>query len=191
MITNQVGPFASLEMIAEHPGQPQLAIRQGPGAASLSWRELDVGHAHSSALPLQSSSLSLVLLNHVIADGEEPELQEACRVLQPGGRLFILGLNRYGLRYVRRRTRGALPGLRPLSVRARLEALDMRVLVMHAAGFLCGARPAIVSRGFTRVLTPLADLFLIVAKPVEPRIMNPVSKSKLRAVAAPSALAGR
>ena len=67
----------------------------------------------------------------------------------------------------------------------------MRVLIMHAAGFLCSARPANMSRGIARVLTPLADLLLIVAKPVEPRIMNPVAKTKLRAVTAPSALAGR
>ncbi len=172
-------------------GRPMLRIASGSSPSELKWEDLVVATASSQSLPLQDGSAGLVLLNHVVADGREPELEAGCRLLQPGGRLLILGLNRLGFRYLHSRSKRDFPGMRPLAIRARLESLDMRILVMHAAGFFCSERPQSMNSGLWRILIPLADQLLIVAKPAEPRIMNPVSTTKLRAVASPSALAGR
>jgi hypothetical protein len=67
----------------------------------------------------------------------------------------------------------------------------MEIFSLIAAGFLGGERPRQMIRGPARILIPLADLFLLIARPVAPRIMNPLSESKVRAVGVPSAMVGR
>lgn len=151
-----------------------------------------VARANSALLPVQTASLGAVLLVHLVADGKEEVLEEACRTVQPGGFVLILGLNRLGLRHLTKRSGGRLPAMSPLAVRGRLENLEMNVISTLAAGFLCGDRPGDLNRGPARMLIPLADLLLIVAQPVTPRIMTPLSEEKkIRTVGAPSALAGR
>lgn len=151
-----------------------------------------VARANSALLPLQTARLGAVLLIHLVADGKEEVLEEACRTVQPGGFVLILGLNRLGLRHLTDRSGRRLPAISPLAVRARLEELEMNVISTLAAGFLRGDRPGDLNRGPARMLIPLADLFLIVARPVTPKIMTPLAEEKkIRAVGAPSALAGR
>lgn len=171
----------------------ELALRLAAGSAEadLEWGEFVVARSGTQSLPFQNDSFGAVVLCHMISRGEEIELAEACRLVQPGGRLFILGLNRLGLRKLTGRSLRSLPAISPLAVRSRLEALEMSVLGLHGAGLMRSEWPKTMSRGAARIFIPLADLFLIVAKPMEPKILNPLKKRKLRGVAAPSAVVGR
>jgi SAM-dependent methyltransferase len=45
----------------------------------------------TAALPFRDDAFDAVLLHHVFADGREPELDEAWRVLAGGGDIFVLG----------------------------------------------------------------------------------------------------
>lgn len=189
VIFSPAAPGPELQSLVQSRGAPALRLASN-GGADLEWGAIPVARTSSRALPLQTATFGAVMLCHVLARGDEPELAEACRVLQPDGRLFIVGLNCTGLKYWRTRSSMGLPGIRPLALRARLEALDMKVLRLHAAGFLQSERPRRMNHGLGRILVPFADMCMIVAKPVEPKIMNPLSKSRLRTVGAPSALAG-
>jgi len=189
-IFSPAAPSPDLQSLVQSRGAPALRLAFADGA-DLEWGGIPIARTSSRALPLQTAMFGAVMLCHVLARGDEPELAEACRLLQPGGRLFIVGLNRSGLRYWRTRLSVGLPGMSLLALRARLEALDMQVLRLHAAGFLQSERPRHMNRGAARLLVPFADMCMIVAKPVEPKIMNPLAKSELRTVGAPSAWAGR
>lgn len=167
-----------------------LKLEEGEGTRPIEWEGRTIAKTKSDTLPLQSESLDLVVLSHVIARGDEALLAEACRMLRPGGSLLVLGLNRQGWRFHRQDRAAALPGIHALAVRERLEELDMNWKAMHAAGFLGGDRPRRLDRGLAQILMPVADLQLIVARPAEPRVMNPIAESRMRAVGAPSALAG-
>lgn len=179
-----------LEKLLERCGGLDLRMATDAATPTLCWGELPAARTSKEAMPLQSESIAAVVLCHVVARGEEGILREACKTLQPNGRLFILGLNRWGARYLAGKSNHGLPGISPLAVRKQLEGLDMEVSGLFAAGFWRGEKPGRMNRGLARILVPLADLFLIVAHPKEPRIMNPISKTKLRAMGAPSALAG-
>ena len=174
----------------ERCGGLDLRIETDARDTMLQWGEVPVARVSSDSLPLHSDRFAAVVLCHVVARGDEDVFEEACRALQPDGRLFILGLNRLGARYLAGRSRHGLPGISPLAVRNRLEDLDMQVCGLYAAGFWQSEKPRQMNRGLARALVPLADLFLLVAQPVEPEIMNPIQSSELRAVGAPSALAG-
>ena len=114
-------------------------------------------------LPFQDRSFRMVVLHHVVSDGQEEELAEACRVMRHDGVLILLGLNRMGWRY---RSQGAvrrLPGIAPLKVKARLEALGMKMHGFAGAG-LCGMKkPVFMNSGLGGLGAPLADLVLLQA----------------------------
>jgi len=89
---------------AERPGQPWLRLMPIGGLAVLGERELPLfvagGHFHGPMrcalpLPLASESVGTVVLQHVADGSVVPEaiLEEAARVLVPGGRLWLLTLN--------------------------------------------------------------------------------------------------
>jgi SAM-dependent methyltransferase len=190
VIFNQAASPPDLELGEGSNQGLALQLKSGMPTAHLRWGDLPVSRICSGELPLQTSSLGAVFLSHVISNGEEPELAEACRVLQPGGLLLILGLNRYGMRHLTTRSDSGLPGIRPLTVREHLEQFDMNVQIMLAAGFCRRQSPGQMNRGIARLLIPVSDLLLIVARKYEPRLATPVSRRRLRAVRAPSVLAG-
>ena len=190
VIFNQAVPPPDFELSGGYNEGMALSLKSGLEEVRLLWGETTVGFTSSADLPIQSSSLGAVFLSHIVADGSEPELEEACRVLQPGGMLLIMGLNRYGVRYLKDRTKSGLPGIRPLLVRERLEQNEMSVKRMLAAGFFNSARPGRMNTGPGRALVPVSDLLLIIARKYEPRLFTPVSRRQLHTARAHSALAG-
>ncbi len=190
VIHHKEAPPPDFELSGGYNEGLALLLRSGVGEARLRWGEVTVGLTCSGELPIQSASLGAVFLSHVVGQGTEPELAEACRVLQPGGMLLIMGLNRYGARYLSERKKKQMPGIRPLAVRERLENYDMNVQRVLAAGFLKSQYPKRMNSGLARVLIPFADLLLIVARKYEPRLFTPVTRREMRAARAHSALAG-
>jgi SAM-dependent methyltransferase len=190
LLHNPLAPCPKPETFALGANALELVMDADPEDALIRCRNMPVARASRRSLPLQSDCFGLVILSHLIGIGDESELEEACRILRADGFLLILGLNRYGLRRLTGRSEEKLPGMRALAIRQQLEQLDMEIFSLIAAGFLGGERPRQMIRGPARILIPLADLFLLIARPVAPRIMNPLSESKVRAVGVPSAMVG-
>lgn len=178
------------ELAGEH-ARLSLELECSRSPAELRWGRLAVARSCSRDLPFHDASMTTVLLYHVVAAGDEPELEEACRVLQPGGRLLILGLNRLGWRYLRQRGSGPLPGIRPLRLRERLEMLDFSVDGLHAAGFLSREWPRQANSVSARLLAPILDCFLITATHSDARAADPPRKARLWAAGVHSAAASR
>ncbi|PJK00878.1 hypothetical protein CO641_02645 [Lysobacteraceae bacterium NML91-0213] len=128
------GEDAMLERtLAERPSPPWLwlapVVRHAPdeacGRGLCLWRGAQ-GWAGAvrcgTALPLPSETMRVVILQHVVRAGGEDDdlLEEAARVLEPGGRLWLLTLN--PLSPYRWRWRGqGLRAAEPLGWRRRLR----------------------------------------------------------------------
>lgn len=157
-----------------HPGAPLFdplllhSATHGYGV-SLSLRQDDSGgpgqgvRCRSAQLPFQDGVFNMVVLHHVIGDGAEPELAEAVRVLARNGVLLLLGLNRLGWRYRAQEGSPRLPGLAPLKVKARLDAIDMVMQGFAGAGLAGRQRPVFLNDGLLGLATPFADLVLLQA----------------------------
>jgi SAM-dependent methyltransferase len=141
----------------------------------------------SSSLPFQSHVFRMVVLHHVIGDGTEPELEEACRVTARSGVLIVLGLNRNGWRY---RTQGAirrLPGLAPLAVKDRLEQLGMKMQGFAGAGLLGRRKPRFMNTGLGGLGAPLADVVILQATHRNSAAVTPLRFRKPRTAVVQSA----
>ena len=151
---------------------------------SLSQRELKGAgqkvSCESARLPFQDGVFCMVVLHHVVSDGHEQELAEACRVLSRSGVLILLGLNRQGWRYRGQERIRHLPGLAPLRVKTQLEQLDMTMQGFAGAG-LCGMRrPVFMSRGLSSLGAPVADLVLLQARHRDSPEVTPLRFRKSR-----------
>ncbi|HET6591499.1 MAG TPA: hypothetical protein VFG48_01155 [Xanthomonadales bacterium] len=141
----------------------------------------------SGQLPFQDRVFSMVVLHHVVGDGDEAELAEAVRVLSRNGVLLLLGLNRMGWRYRAQGRAQPLPGLAPLRVKGRLERLGMTMQGFAGAG-LCGRpRPAFMGTGLSGLATPLADLVLLQARHRDSPEVTPLGFRKHRSSVVQSA----
>ena len=62
------------------------------------WQASNI-HCDFNALPIPNKSMDVVVLHHALSNSANPieVLREVDRILVPGGRLFILGENRYSL----------------------------------------------------------------------------------------------
>lgn len=180
--------------------------------AAGSWlrqRGLPVARCAIESLPLENECLGVVLVSQAAWVASGDWLEELCRVLKPGGTLLVSGVNRFGLGGLGRGARVAPavkePAARGLSnaannssratlsalaLRKQLENQDMRVTGLFGAGFLRGPSPRDMSVGLARLLAPLADVLLLEARKAEPPSSRLVLDSRMRAVGAPSALAG-
>jgi SAM-dependent methyltransferase len=141
---------------AERPGQPWLRLMPTDGLAPVGERELPLfvagGAFHGPVrcalpLPLASESIGTVVVQHV-ADGSvlpDALLEEAARVLVPGGRLWLLTLNPlapYRGRWMRQGPRAS----EPVRWRRRLRA--------------AGLEPEAVSQGVGPRWTPIPNATL-------------------------------
>lgn len=134
----------------------------------------------SSQLPFQDRVFGLVVLHHVLENGDEPELAEAVRVLRRGGVLLILGLNRFGWRYRRQDASSRLPGLAPLCITRRLRAMGMVMQGSAGAGLAGQSAPPFMSRGASRLGLPFADLLLLQARHRDTPEVTPLRFRKSR-----------
>jgi SAM-dependent methyltransferase len=134
----------------------------------------------SGQLPFQDHAFRVVVLHHVVGDGDEAELAEAVRVLSPRGLLLVLGLNRMGWRYRVQNKIDRLPGLAPLRVRARLEQLGVEVHGCAGAGLGGRQRPALIRSGLASMAMPVSDVLLLQARPVDRAAATPLRLRKVR-----------
>ena len=118
----------------------------------------------SRQLPFQDRVFNMVVLHHVVADGDEAELAEAVRVLARNGVLILLGLNRMGWRYRVQDSGRRLPGMAPFRVRSRLERLGMTMQGFAGAGIGGRRRPAFMADGLAGLAAPVADIVLLQAR---------------------------
>lgn len=135
----------------------------------------------SSSLPFQDHAFCMVVLHHVVADGFERELEEACRVTHPNGVLIVLGLNRMGWRYRSQDPIRRLPGLAPWSVKNRLEHFGMKMRGFAGAGLAGRKRPEFMSSGLRSLGTPLADVIILQASHADSPGVTPLRFRKSRA----------
>jgi len=106
----------------------------------------------------------MVVLQHVIRDGKEAELSEAVRVLERGGLLILLGLNRVGWRYQLNYDQTGLPGMSPLHIKTELERMNMTLQEFAGAGLLGMNRPAFMGSGPAGLGLPVADIVVLTAR---------------------------
>ena len=124
-------------------------------------------HCDSGSLPFQDRAFSMVLLHHVIADGTEPELEEASRVLARDGVLVLLGLNRLGWRYRFQGRFRRLPGLSPFKVKTQLERLEMNLEGCFGAGLMKRQSPVFMGNGLSSMGLPVADVVVMRARHIK------------------------
>jgi len=141
----------------------------------------------SSSLPFQERVFRMVVLHHVIEDGSEPDLEEACRVTARNGVLILLGLNRAGWRYRSQGRIRRLPGLAPLTVRNRLEQLGMKMNGFAGAGLLGQRKPVFMNSGLAGLGAPLADVVILQATHRDSPGVTPLRFRKPRAAVVQSA----
>lgn len=91
------------------------------------------------ALPFEPATFDLVILHHLLRDGQERVLAETLRVLAPGGDVVLCGLNSTGMRYRFGNRKNHFPGLRLRRIEQVLktQSFDTRqCLLMGFGGFL-------------------------------------------------------
>jgi len=109
-----------------------------------------------SALPFEEAAFDLVILHHLVADGSEPCLAEALRVLGAGGDIVISGLNSSGLRNRIVNRKQKVPALKLNRICHFLKSQSFNIeqcLLMGLGGF---SRPA-VKTGWYGFGLPFAD----------------------------------
>ncbi|NYZ63991.1 methyltransferase domain-containing protein [Luteimonas deserti] len=117
------------EALGAHPGLPWLWLSPGDPGHDAAGRGLHLvrrgdrltGPVRCACpLPLPSEAFGAVVLQHVVGNGDEALLEEAARVLAPGGHLWLLVLN--PLTPYRWRWRGCgIASAEPLTWRRRLR----------------------------------------------------------------------
>jgi SAM-dependent methyltransferase len=141
----------------------------------------------SGELPFQDGVFCMVVLHHLISDGSEAELGEACRVLARGGVLILLGLNRMGWRFRTQNRIRRLPGIAPLRVKDRLDQLEMTMQGFAGAGLGGMKRPVFMNSGLSSIGAPVADLVLLQARHRDSPEVTPLRFRKPRSAVVQSA----
>lgn len=119
-----------------------------------------VVRCRGGALPFQGGCFDVVVLMHLLRNGEEPALGEAARVLAPGGELLILGLNALGwaAHFV---NPDRLPVLSPPALSAGLRRCALVRERTEGAG-LCGRERRVEAwPGASTLLRAVKDVHLV------------------------------
>lgn len=164
-----------------------IGIFQGQAQAAIAAAEARL-ECSSTDLPFQDAAFHTVILYHVTRDGIEQELDEACRVLAPAGKLLVLGINRSswcGLKVYRR---GPVPTMDVAAVRNRLQARHMVIDGTLGAGLLGQSRPAMAGNRLSSLVLPFADLVVLRARHRERPAALRLRLKKYPAGVAPTAI---
>ena len=144
-----------------HTCMVRLPILACAGASPLP--EIAQVRLDGTSLPFASGSIDGLVLHHALEQTADPRatIREAARVLAPGGRLIICGLNPYslmGLRALYGRVRGdELAGLRPVSPIRLFDWLALLNLELEQQPAYFGYRlPSWRHRSVPRFITSLA-----------------------------------
>jgi len=130
-------------LVMKHPGAADLPLELA-GKAEVVRLSDDVGDNNAplqcriEALPFEEASFDLVILHHLVADGEEAFLGEALRVLAAGGDIVISGLNSSGLRNYIVNRKNKVPGLKLNRICKFLKSQSINIeqcLLMGLGGF--------------------------------------------------------
>lgn len=139
-------------------------------------------------LPFQEDSFRRVMLWHVIADGEEPELAEALRVLAAGGELLILGAQRHAAAMVNPGRTGVPPGAEPAvprlqrrQVLRKLKEAGMEIAAVTGSGLPLTRNRPIRRMSPGGILLPLSRLLLVRAQPANPQLPGLIQPEKFSA----------
>ena len=136
-------------------------------------------------LPFQDSSFDRIILFHMLTDGEESELKEACRVLSQSGRFIIIGLNRLGWTFRTQKSQAStehqLPGIKLLKLRANLARLGMRSEYFAGTGIFGKDLPTsgllsgrLLVEGSRKLLAPVSDLVIMSGTSVDRSMVTPL-----------------
>jgi hypothetical protein len=143
---------------------------------------------NSAALPFQDAAFRRVILFLITRNGTERELEEACRVLAPGGELLVLGLNRSSWSGLHRYRGGPVPRMNVASVRNSLQAHGMDLNHVLGAGLLGWARPVMEWKRLSGIALPLADLVVLRARHRDRPAVTRLQMKKFPARALPTAV---
>jgi len=110
-------------------------------------------------LPFGEGEFELVILHHLVSDGAERELREACRVLKPGGHIIVTGRGPLALR---RPARPAGAGLKTGRLARALGRDGYRVADRFGVGLF--RADATLDRRWQRPLLVLCEQVLVRAR---------------------------
>lgn len=113
-------------------------------------------HARLSALPFEDVAFDLIVLQHLISDGSEAVLNEAMRVLAPGGDIIISGLNHAGMDYHSKSQSKKFPAIKINKVSHLLKSNSFTITHSLRAGFAGMAWPK-AAEGWQGSSLPFSD----------------------------------
>ena len=150
-----------------------MVVTQNREMACIRWFD-------ATELPFQDSCFDRIILFHLLNDGHEFELTEACRVLCQSGRLIIVGLNSLGWTYRIQRGQASpeyqMPGIKLLKIRANLARAGMRLEHFAGRGLFGKDLPVSgpIGEGARKLLAPLSDLMILSAARMDKPSVTPL-----------------
>lgn len=112
---------------------------------------------HTGSLPFRDEEFDMVLVQHMLSNGQEPELEEACRVIRPGGQLLMIGAGRFcGARKKQDREQ---PSMNVGSILRNVRSRDFEI--KQCEGFGMRGRPVHLDARWQKPLLRFSNLILI------------------------------
>ncbi len=141
----------------------------------------------SRELPFVEHSFQQVILWHVLDHEQQPEMNEACRVLAPSGELLVLGLNPWGWRARCDSQARELPRLHVHRLARHLPELGLKLREIRGSGFLGMGSGVVRQQGLLGALLPMSDLQVLLAEHSHPATFTPLRLEQFQTGVAPVA----
>lgn len=108
-------------------------------------------------LPFADDEFDMAVVYHMLADGQEPELDEVCRVIRPGGQLLVIGAGRFS--GTGKKQGKEQPSMKVQSIIRQMRSQDFEIRSCQGIG-LCG-RAVRLDAGWHKPLIRFSNLVLI------------------------------